>query len=468
MKSLYEGLLDTIDSDIDKEVVDNWLKQHGRGKFKTMLLKNGSYKVWGDLIIRNARAIPALNISYIEGSLHIENCDIVSLDGIFDRYGTFRANVSITDCKKLQSISELPFNIRGRLDIINCPSLKSLEGVDSMADEISIMRCGKRFSQDAVHKAFPVTSKIFCSEEEEVANIKESFQDAILIRMYDQLVSVKSKMKISDVLGRGIALDKISSSTRQTFEMPGDVKAMKTRVRKFAANGNNSMRGFAITETWDGEFTYLYDFHQTRFDLRKNDPRGTYLGSVTNVLESLTPGNTFMDNVHYVHVYVAEDDELWTWQKTQDRLNSRKGMISNDPAALKKMRDEQVERYKAAVRRIKAERKSSDYQAEVAKVEAIMKRFSAFMNKMITDTSWASSIGFKATEVFDSIRMGFERGKNYQKYGVIYCFQNWTSCVVRVCSGQSSYSGVEDIKRLQNSLDEALGWANRTLSAVGL
>ena len=225
MKSLLEGLLDdNIFNDIDSEVVGDWLKKHASGQYKTMQLKDGTLKVWGILIIKKADTIPPLRISFLEGNLYIENTQIETLNGIFNPgyANKIRGNISITGCPKLYDISALPVMLDGDVSISDCKSLRSLDGVRCLAGEVNIMRCGKRFSKTAVQKAFPSSVTIYCSKEDELPNITESFQDPILIRLYDQLRNTKMKYRLSDMFGSHLQIDKIAPSMRETFKMPAD------------------------------------------------------------------------------------------------------------------------------------------------------------------------------------------------------------------------------------------------------
>lgn len=49
-----------------------------------MQLKDGTLKVWGTMIIKGTATIPAIRISFLEGVLYIEDCQITSLDGLFN------------------------------------------------------------------------------------------------------------------------------------------------------------------------------------------------------------------------------------------------------------------------------------------------------------------------------------------------------------------------------------------------
>lgn len=464
MKSLLEGLLDdNIFNDIDNEVVGDWLKKNASGQYKTMQLKDGTIKVWGTMIIKKAQTIPPLRISFLEGNLYIENAQIETLDGIFNPgyANKIRGNISITGCPKLHNISALPAMLDGDVSISDCKSLRSLDGVRCLAGEVSIMRCGKRFSKAAVQKAFPSSVTIYCSEDDELPNIMESFQDPILIRLYDQLRNAKMKYHMGDMFGTHLQLDKIAPSMRETFKMPADEAKMKKAINAIIIRGG--VDGFFVTEDFDGNFKYFYDRFGNEYNLtakNKWEQHG-YPLKVSEIRQSMSSSDWHMSNIKFVHVWKPVDVRNDSIQG--ERRLSREGMVTNDKQYLKTLLREQRDRYKAAVAKIKAARKSDVYKNKVAEVDKIMERFSKFMNKLIADNSWASSIGYKASLVFDSIRLGYVRGRSLQQYGVIYAFQHWANNVVRTLAGEANTWTKID----STELDNAIAWADKELSGVG-
>ena len=465
MKALFEGLLDdNIFNDIDNQVVGDWLKDHASGQYKTMQLKDGTLKVWGTLIIKKAQSIPPLRISFLEGNLYIEHSDIETLTGLFNPgyANKIRGNIFITGCPKLHDISALPATLDGDISISDCKSLRSLEGVYCMAGGVSIMRCGKRFSKAAVQKAFPASVNIYCSEEELIANLNESFQDPVLIRLYEQLRNGKKKFSITDMLGNHTQLDKITPSMRETFKMPADEAKMKKAINAIIVRGG--VYGFFVTEDWDGDFVYFYNKDGLEYclDAEHKWQQAGVLLKVSEIRAHLSPTSPYMSNIKYVHVWKPVG--LDTYDISSQRRVAQAGIVTNDPGYLKLILRNQRDRYKAAVAKIKSMRKSDAYKNKAAEVERIMERFTKFVNKLIADPKWAGSIGYQASSVFDSIRQGYIRGNPYQRYGVIYAFQQWSNNVVRTLSGNADRMTVID----PTELDKAIAWANDELTKVGL
>lgn len=475
MKTLFEGLLDDdIFNDIDKAIATEWLKANVKSQYKVMQLKTGELKIWGKLVIKNVDEIGWLNISLLDGDLYIENCRITDLSKIFSDYAKVTGNVSIVGCKNLSDITGLPRFVDGDVTITNCPALKSLEGVSCLAGEVSIMRCGKRFSQSAVKSAFPAAIKIFCSEEDIVANlneavINESFQDPILIRLYDQIRNLKKKFNLNVMFGEYSRLDQLSPSDRETFRMDSDKneKAMLKAARKICAN-TNRLYGFIATEDWDGNFVIFINNTQNMYWLKDGGFPGDYrsndvhnVGNVTTLMDVLKRTSRYMNDVKYVHIWFPEGDR---YKIRHDRMDLKDGIIDpRDPDQMYRFRREQLDRYTKAAKAIRAARNTDKYKATVEKVDKIMERFNKFMNKVIMDQKWASVNQWRLSGVFDSIRKGYERGASYQKYGVIYAFQNWSTSVVRTLSGESSYGQIDD-----KPLLDAIAWADKELNAVGM
>lgn len=463
MKSLYESLLDDgVFSDIETTIISDWMDTYCSGGYKTKTLKDGSLKISGTLIIKNAKDIPPIRISEINGTMSIENCGMKSLADIFaGKYAWIKGDLSITNCKNLEDVSDLPMSIDGDVSIVGCQSLRSLEGVDCMARGVSIMKCGKRFGKATVQKCFKIARRIYCSEEEVEANICEAFSDPVLIRMWEQMKNLKLRYDTKDLFGRNLALDQITASCRNSYDMSDGEKDMLKDARSVL---NGKSLGFIVTESYDGQFMHLYNNQNFCYILyKKPEYPNTKPLRVNEVLGYLSSSAERMIDIQFVHVYHLDSIES-TWKKRSDRIETRKGMITNDPETLKQILRDQRDRYAKAVRQIKALRESGKYKEWLDKVEAVMNRFSTFMNKYIRDPKWGDSVRFSAEEVFDSIRQGYRRERRYQRYGVIYAFQLWSRNVVKTAVGQ----GDTWTDTSTDELEDALDWADQALKAVGL
>lgn len=474
MKSLYEGLLDgDIFDNIDSTLATDWLKDNVKSQYKVTQLKTGELKIRGKLIIDGVAEIGWLNIVSLKGDLYIENCDIVDLDRIFAQNAKVNGGIYITGCKKLTDISGLPRFVEGDVVITNCPALRELTDVNCWAENVSIMRCGKRFKQGAVQKAFPTAVRIVCSEEEYEANlneaiVNEAFQDPVLIRLYDQIRNLKKKFNISDMFGEGIRPDKITPSMRETFTL-NDEKKMLTAARKALRNRHYSENlGFIATEDHDGNFVMLANSDLFAYWLKDGDFPLAWSGfggkasfNFNQLISMLNPSSLLMEDVKYVHIWSIKPDR---WVIRRERQDAKRGMIDvHNITMMRTLRYEQQMRYAKALKALKAVRNSDKYKEILAKVDSIMQRFNKFMNKLIDDPSWAASVSYDAEEVFKSIRSGYERGvvTAGNRCGVIYAFQKWSYSIAATVAKKSIYGEIDD-----SDLLKAISWADIVLSKV--
>lgn len=469
MKGLYESLLgDDIFNNIEDVVSKDWMQQHCTGSYKSQTLKNGKVKIRGTLVIKDADYIPSLNITSLDGKLYIEHCKVGNLDGLFDRFGDFKCDIYISDCPNLTNISGLPVAMHGEVSISDCKSLTNLDGTDCMCDRVTIMKCGKRFNKTTVKKHFPLCQPdhgIFCSEEECDAMICESFHDPILMRLWDQLKNDKMQVKLGQIFGVRLSIDKISPSCRTTFKFPEQEKAMKSAVRSIMIRYGED--GLVVTEDWDGRFRHIYSsWHHggKQYSLSPKDrfkgEKGYVFGE-RDVAAAVSSGSTIMQDVKYVHVWKFDDD-LSNRKLQQARAEAKHGVINYDKESLENMLFAQRSRYKDAVKKIKAIRGSAEYKAMGEKVNKIMERFSKLVTKMIAEPTWAKNNRFDIDRVIESIREGWAPGRKYQQYGVIYLFQLYAAQVINVSNGDGG--NMPD----PTELDKAIEKADRQLSKIGL
>lgn len=473
MEALYdiiEGMFDdTLDDQVTGAIADGWIKDNAKGDFKIIKTKKGN-KISGDITFKNVKGFMPLDIIDVRGSFSVINCDIEDFRVIFQSDMTkVTGNFTVAGCDKLTSLDGMPYFIDGQVSISECPNLKDLGDAKCLSSHVSIMKCkgGRRFSKSAVEKNFPAATRIFCSEEEELANINEAMRDPVLIRLIKQLKDDKKKYNIRDMLqGYNQALDQIDQSYCKTFIMPNDQKEMLKAARRVVGNYANSSSGFIVVENLDNEFTYVYNTHGYRYDLKYTSTsyyRKDYEHwSVNDIMDELK-------DIHSGTVYVYSDmSDLETYKKRVDRSKSREGMINTDKGSLQRILDDQKDRYRRIVKKIKAERGSEKYQSIVKLVDGIMVRFSKFMHKYISDNSYAQNVGYKSGEVFDSIRRGYVNNTNTQRYGVIYCFQNWSSALVKTLAGKGSSYDTSSLDGYQSQLKKAIEWADKALSDVGM
>lgn len=469
MKALRESLLDigSLEKTIDNTVASEWLIEHSVQPIKVKKTKIG-VEVKGDIVLRNVDNIPPIGINKVLGNVYIEDSTCSNPDGLFARYATV-SGLFLTNCSNITELKWLPRYIDNELSIMGCKSLRSLEGTECSAPEVTIMKCGKRFSEKAVQDVFKGVTRIYCSlEEVDESFVNEAFSDPVLTRLYDQLRNNKLKIRIETMLDTSVRLDKITPSMRQTFGFDENSQAIKA-ARAIVAN-KNSDAGFIVTEDWDGNFVDLYNQEQKVYHLSGSQTysRIYKLPNVTSILDRLHSDNLAMENIRFIHVWnLSKNHTERRWNIQQARMASREGVI--DPTnkdQLTRFLQNQQARYKRAVKSLRAERQGSEYKQITAKVEALMTRFTKFINKMIADPSWATSIIYKTEDVFNSFRQGYIQTKHTQRYGVIYAFQKWSTHIVKTIA-QSEYVWGNNDENL-NQLNAAMRWADTALKDVGM
>lgn len=482
---MRESLLDMKDvmSGVDSSIIDSWLESNVKGKYKLMKLKNGTRKCWGSLIIRNYKSdtFPVLNLSYVEGDIYIEHCDPTSLEGLFAPDCTIKGSLHITDCPNIKDLLNGPKYVYNWLYITSCKMFKSLEGMPTIVGDISIMKCGKKFTRNTIGTAAPTAKTILCSEEDVEANLTEALMEPTLLKMMDQIKKRNLPLKLQKIVGDRFKLDQITPSMKSTFRY-NDESKMATALRKIFANTNPDW-GFAVLEDKDGNVVEVWTHERIQYHLRNPytfewyDRQGFRSGrvytSITSIIRNFSAAELSNRDVLYVHVYNMSEasklhGDMEVWKIRSDRSEARSGMIDMSPEGLKRMLRDQQDRYKIAVKQIKALRNSEQYVTRANKVKDLLERFAKMVQKVISDPSWAAARSWKLDEVYDAFQQGYTPATSYnkrptQRYGVIYVFKNWSTKVVDTQTGQSTYGGINN-----DEMDKAIMRADKALSDVGM
>lgn len=481
----FEGLLDIdqTDKELTAEIRTEWLKQNGTGQFKVMALKDGTMKVWGKVIIKTTDdSLPPLKISYLEGNIYIEKCpNLTNLKSLFaSEYSKCKGSVNITACPKLDSLEGLPAFIDDWIRITDCKSFKSLETLPKSAEGVSIIKCGKRFTKSQIEQKCN-TIHVLCSAETDEELITEMVNEAVMdpniARFWKQVQKDKPGFKLQDITSQNVELDQIAPSDCTTYNTyTTDDKKLATALRSLVS----TREGFVLAEDDKHDFIYAlsirwgarYVYLMYPKDPAKR-PGGFYYWGTNPNEESATGFINWVTkyarelNIHWLHFYRLDVDSFNARaKKRNDRHSSRIGMVDMSDEGLKEFAKEQKERYRKAVAQLKSLKQSEKYLAVANKVEAIMNRFNKVITKMIKDPAWAKANDWKISHVFDAIRQGYNSSSRSQRYGVLYSFKNWAQAIVKDMSGESSTWDKPDGYKKQ--LDDALAWADKELSAIGL
>lgn len=200
MKSLYESLLSGIDTTLDigddiiKEEIQNFLINNYYGissycEISDDVNKDGLYEVKirskfrdsevtllpsaksftnGTFVITEADCNLEINNNYylttlegcpkiIKKTLGIAVCpNLVSLKGCPEKVGSFICRQN----NKLKSLEGCPKIITGTFLCVECDNIKSVAGFPKQADDVYLLCCGKKFTEEEIQKVCKVKNKI--------------------------------------------------------------------------------------------------------------------------------------------------------------------------------------------------------------------------------------------------------------------------------------------------------------------
>ena len=182
--AIVESLLDDTDelvSKIDSHLLKDWVEKYVKCSGKVQYLKNGSVKFGGDVLIKgfDGESFPHFfKVASVNGDFKIEKClNLKNIEGLFIDYVTIKGEYVVANCPKLESLVGGPFAVEHNMSITSNPSLKSLEGCPvSVWRKVYVMKNGKKFNKEYIKSfiSIKLDFDIFCSSEDEEANIVES------------------------------------------------------------------------------------------------------------------------------------------------------------------------------------------------------------------------------------------------------------------------------------------------------
>ena len=443
MKQLFnyigEGLLDidALDAGADQLMADKWAQDNLKGNYTLRRLKDGTFKVKGNVILRKyqGKFLGGFSISALDGSLYVEDCpDLESLDGLFakdyfDKVTTkVTGDIKITNCKSFNSLKGIPNWIDGEFACIDCPSLKSLEDAPTLATDIILIKNGKKFSQNQIKTHFKSAVSIMCSQEEyeEYENmICEAMSEPHLIKFWDWLKNTHSKLqkKLDQRLSGGedkwwipekvpkLELGQLTN-TRWDQIRPSDVEVYDNTkdkvkdIRKKLAQVVDGNMVAIVKNLWDGEpDNYRYFIYSTggaahcaNLDTwQRREDLGRFpiedLGKMATCDIAGTASGK--PNGHLEFIFINIHDYIESRYKIRNARNkSREGMVYNTPEYYKEVARENRKRYKAIIASARARNVSKEYANVVTQLEPLIMRFARVPMKL-TQTANAEDYSFR-------------------------------------------------------------------------
>lgn len=480
MKSIYdyinESILDDMDdlmNQTDNTVSKGWFDEYATGNFKVKILKSGTTKVTGDVIIRgyDGETFPTINIDEFTGSLKIERCpNLISTEGLFkDYFYQIRGDLVISNCPKLVKLS-CPISVEGNFQLVGNSSLKSLEGAPEMVNgEVYVMKNGKKFNEEQIKKYIKyVGDYVCCSEEEVEADVNESeelneaLNNPYLLLLAKQLKDNKKSFK--DIFGSySMAWDQVDSSHIQNynwrFKTPSekDLKAARLII-------SGKVTGFIITYHYGGDdnkiiFDKMINYNKIVRNLHSGSKFGSAFKS-TEIIDMIvgnyynkTDGMIIITGVNY-------ESELSTLRKEADRREARSGMVENTPEYYRKVAQENMMRYKKIIETNKANRHSGDVAKVQKMVESFLKDVMQASQNMLKDPSKYVNDRFYLERLNSTVydRMTYGRDGSYGQDGVLVLFNKYMENWADTTAGNiSQYTSIDEkLKSLQKQIEERI------------
>lgn len=408
---ISESILDIENNfdNVDKLIIKRWVEEHVKCNGNIQYLKNGSIKFGGDVIIKgfDGDSIPNyITIANVNGDFKIEKCpNLIKLENLFAEYAEVKGEYVVANCPKLESLIGGPYKVGQNMSITSNPSLKSLEGCPMFVyDKVYIMKNGKHFKKEYIKSFITIKLEqdIFCGFDDEEANVVES--ETINEALNEpHLLQLAKQLKEKPVLrghnigsnfnaifghhtgesrnkpGRNtrfeVPLDQLDSSNVKEYNKIDDKvdKAIRSVISKSGA------MGMVLCKNFDGEYIFAFNHHKQYHLLSLNwgnkyqwhTPVGAREGwfalDYTQVMNMI---HQYADSC----VIVTWGNEEWNEyiRKRSNRSTARQGMIENTPEQNEKIAQENRNRYKAMANKIRAERKSNEFNELDQEVENIV------------------------------------------------------------------------------------------------
>lgn len=505
-KYLNEGILDidALDAFTDKTMVKKWAEQNVRGKYTLRMLKNGTYKVYGTLILRNYDGdhFGGLVIDSLEGSLYVEDCpNIKSLDGLFARqsWGDVKTKVTgdikISNCKNFDSLAGIPSYIDGEFVVTDCPKLKSLEGAPEMTCDVTLVKIGKKFSKEQIKKYFKCAMRIMCSLEERENMITEAMSEPHLIAFWDWVKKTQPRLKqereqrakeedwysvgkvetvkLSEVVGGEIRLDKIRPSDVEIYNNYKDKIKDIRKALLSVANGNGFVIIKRLDDNKEDDYEYILSGNGSRvygYDLKSWVRNGRWDSRINQSfgkmelcdLAGSAKGSPDVFRREFIIIKSDVDIQGSRYALRRERENNRAGMIENTPEQYREIARANRKRWKEIIAKAKAMGVSNEYLIFASKAEPLVNRFAKICNKL-KDPKWVDSNRWgsgpdKCAQLIRQINEGLLNMMHnvYVAQGQIT--NNW----------RSKDESIKIAQNLKSSLENLMGQLDTELRMMGL
>lgn len=322
-----------------------------------------------------------------------------------------------------------------------------------------------------------ITESFGCKMLKELAdqqtNLLDEWKDKKAAMQYS---SFTKPLDISWVFKNSrVMWNKITDEDVKTFK-GNDAEGLKL-FKRICSNRSNSLTGIIILESTEREQNnvkysgiILKEYYGVRY----------YSCIADNAKKDLKPtealGYIYQDTTYHIVTFDGNTSlngsERGTMQS--DRTKSRSGMYVNNPgneAELKKMADENRERYKKLAAKLKIERQAAadELPSKVDEaVDKVMKLAIEFAKNPGKYASFEYDIS-KLIELVSDKEVGYyDRGK-YHRYGInglMYYFSVYMKSKLSIAKGDSYSSDRSDFNKAKQKLEEVLDKIEKTYAEI--
>lgn len=490
---IKESLLDdfdTLDKKIDTQIISDWFNQNATGNFKIKVNKKGTV-IKGNVLIKgfNDENFPNLNISEFNGTLAIEKCpNLNSLDGLWvealesssNSFVKFEGSLIINNCPKLTSIS-CPWSITGDFQLVGNTSLRSLKGLPGMVTgNAFVMKNGKKFKEEQIRKDMYVGDNVFCSSDEELANlcesesIDEAMNNPYLLLLAKQLKETGKSFKNDFGKHSYVAWDQLDSSDVTNYSWrykkpsDSDLKAARHII-------SGKVAGFIFVYKYDedNKIKFIYAInHNKRMLLLTGDSWHAWQSEKSTELVDRITGdgwrNSRTDGMLIVTTNRTTND---VYKLRGDRKKAQEGIVQNTPEYYEEVARNNIRRYKQIIEANRANKKSNAVSRVQQKVDKFLQDImKASQNAVKNPTKYASYVyNLRSLNEYAYETERYSGGNKYGKDGVLALFNSYMSKWMNTVSGETVYHSYrfssldEELDDIEGKIDRIIANAQSTL-----
>lgn len=456
MRNLFESILDdfeNLEKSQDKELIGEWFKENVKGKYKIVVLKNNTVKVWGDILIKDYKEdnFP-YTISFMSGNISIEKCpNITSINGLFTDLMTVEGSLIINNCPKLTSLEGCPMIVHGTLSLTGNSSLKSLEGAPEIVHGTTyVMKNGKRFSKEQIEKYVKMPRRIVCSIEDEDVLVEglvnEALNEPHLLELVDRMKACGMDVRTKLFNWIEIEWDTIDSSNVTEYDKI-DNKVLTICRNILSGRGD---RGIILLRNPRDEYQYIISYRKDILAIRDYSQdrwsRGMWIDTTTTELIE------YIKKADSIVVITLDSDAMRRRnQKRISRGEARLGMVKNTPEYYEEVARENRERYKKILAQNRVNGSDKEFEKIDKEIDDILTKVMQMtrdLRKNFKPNNAGTNYHFDISKIEELNRQIYDQRQwNHSKsggyysgeHGLLVLYNYYTTCTLRVKNSGDTY-----------------------------